>query len=160
MKDRGYVAKTEIDPESGLIFGEVVGLRDTITFQGMSVSEAVQAFRDSLDLYLKTCAEQGLEPERTYSGSIAVRTKPRVHRALVALAKARGQSLNDLVDQVLTRTVRRAGLATSAAASPAGSTKGPPSEGANAARARNVAGDQSTKAKTTSGKGTKLPPRR
>jgi predicted HicB family RNase H-like nuclease len=118
MKYKGYVAKTEIDTESGLIFGEVIGLRDVVTFQGMSVAEAVRALQESVDLYLRTCAEQGLEPERPYSGSIVVRTKPRIHRALVALAKARGQSLNELVDQVLTRTVRRAGLEP-AAASPA-----------------------------------------
>jgi predicted HicB family RNase H-like nuclease len=115
MKYKGYLAKTEIDTESGLIFGEVIGPRDMITFQGKSVAEAVRAFQESVELYLQTCAEQGLEPERPYSGSIVVRTKPRVHRALVALAKARGQSLNELVDQVLTRTVHRAGLEAAAA---------------------------------------------
>jgi predicted HicB family RNase H-like nuclease len=118
MKYRGYVARTEIDTESDLIFGEVVGLRDMITFQGQSVAEAVDAFRESVELYLRTCAEQGLEPERPYSGSIAVRTTPRVHRALVALAKARGQSLNELVARVLTRAVRHAGLETSASPGP------------------------------------------
>jgi predicted HicB family RNase H-like nuclease len=118
MKYRGYVARTEIDTESGLIFGEVVGLRDMITFQGRSVAETVAAFRESVELYLRTCAEQGLEPERPYSGSIAVRTTPRVHRALVALAKARGQSLNELVDRVLTRVVRRVDLGAAAAPGP------------------------------------------
>ena len=110
MKYKNYVAVTEIDAESGLIFGEVAGLRDVITFQGKSVAEAVQAFQESVELYLKTCAEQGLKPERSYSGSIVVRAKPQVHRGLVALAKARRQSLNTLLNRELTRLVRRAGL--------------------------------------------------
>jgi predicted HicB family RNase H-like nuclease len=110
MNYKGYGARTEIDTESGLIFGEVVGLRDTITFQGHSVAEAVQAFRESVDLYLETCAARGLEPDRAYSGSIVVRTRPRTHRALVAWAQARGQSLNELVNRVLIRAVRRAGV--------------------------------------------------
>ena len=110
MKYKGYVAATEVDPDSGLIFGEVIGLSDVVTFQGRSVPEAIQAFHESVDLYLRTCDEQGLEPQRRYSGSIAVRTKPKVHGALVALARSRGLSLNELVDRVLTRHARRAGM--------------------------------------------------
>ena len=39
MTYQGYAARTEVDPESGLIFGEVTGLRDVVyplTGQGSS----------------------------------------------------------------------------------------------------------------------------
>ena len=59
---KGFVADNEIDAESGLIFGEVVGSRDMITFQGETVEAAVLAFRESIVLYLETCLEHGIIP--------------------------------------------------------------------------------------------------
>jgi predicted HicB family RNase H-like nuclease len=106
MKYKGYLAKADVDPDSSLIFGEVIGVRDTITFQGYTVPEAVRAFHESVDLYLQTCAEQGLVPDKTYSGAIAVRTTPKTHRSLVEIAESRGQSLNQLVGQILKHYIR------------------------------------------------------
>ena len=111
MTYKGDLAAIEVVADSGLIFGEALGPSDVVTFQGPSVPEAVRAFHESVDLYLQTCDEQGLEPQRRDSRSIAVRTKPKVLGALAALARARGLSLNELVDRVLTRHVQRAGLA-------------------------------------------------
>lgn len=105
LKYKGYVAKTEIDVDSNLIFGEVIGSRDMVTFQGETVAEAVRAFHESVDLYLDICREHGLVPDRPYSGSIVVRTRPQVHRALMELAGSTGRSLNQVVDEVLTRAV-------------------------------------------------------
>lgn len=105
---RGYISRMEVDAEAGLIHGEVVGLRDVITFQGETPAEAVQAFRESIDDYLDYCAEIGREPEKSYSGKVLVRTKPEVHRALTALAAAQKVSVNKLASSVLTRyTMRR-----------------------------------------------------
>ncbi len=102
MDYKGYVASTEIDVEDNLIFGEVIGLRDTITFQGRTVEEAVRAFHESVDLYLLTCQEQGLEPDRPRSVSMTIRIDHQVHLALLDLAAKQGQSLDQLVDRVLT----------------------------------------------------------
>lgn len=108
MKYKGYVARTEVDAESGLIFGEVIGTTDMLTFEGASVADALRAFRESVDLYLKVCAKQGRPPDKPYSGSILVRTKPALHRKLVELAGSRGLSLNEYVERSLMSRVRRA----------------------------------------------------
>jgi predicted HicB family RNase H-like nuclease len=108
MKYKGYVARTEVDAESGLIFGEVIGTSDMLTFEGASVAEALRTFRESVDLYLKVCAKQGRAPDRPYSGSILVRTRPSLHRKLVELAGGQGLSLNEYVERSLKSRVRRA----------------------------------------------------
>ena len=61
---KGYTGVCEIDVEAGVIFGRVTGLKDVITFQGETVAAAIQAFRDSVDVYLAFCAERGEEPEK------------------------------------------------------------------------------------------------
>lgn len=58
---KGYVATAELDPETGLFFGEVAGIDDVVTFQGRTDGEVRRAFEESVDLYLKTRGEQGLD---------------------------------------------------------------------------------------------------
>jgi predicted HicB family RNase H-like nuclease len=108
MEYKGYVGRSEVNEEAGLIFGEVIGLRDVITYQGKTTEEARRSFEESIDLYLETCAEEGIDPDKPYSGNLLIRTKAPIHRALVALAKTRGQSLNTLIDSILSKAVRKA----------------------------------------------------
>lgn len=61
---KGYTGVPELDLEAGILFGRVIGLRDGITFQGETVPEAIQAFRDSVDDYLEFCAQRGEKPEK------------------------------------------------------------------------------------------------
>lgn len=63
MEHKGYRGVVSRDGEAGVVFGEVVGVRDVITFEGASVVEARDAFRESVDGYLAFCAERGREPD-------------------------------------------------------------------------------------------------
>ena len=63
MKYKGYVGNVVYDDEAKIFHGEVIGLKDIITFQGKSVSELEQAFMDSIDDYLEWCQEQGEQKE-------------------------------------------------------------------------------------------------
>jgi predicted HicB family RNase H-like nuclease len=64
MKYRGYTAVVELDEDTGMLFGRVIGLRDVITFQGASVPEVIEAFHDSVDVYLEFCAARRESPEK------------------------------------------------------------------------------------------------
>ncbi len=57
LQYKGYTGHVEFDDEAGLFHGEVIDLRDVVTFQGTSVEELEQAFRGSVDDYLKFCEE-------------------------------------------------------------------------------------------------------
>ncbi|MEB3885880.1 hypothetical protein [Lyngbya sp. CCY1209] len=54
---QGYTAQIEVDTDRQILFGYVLDIKDTITFQGKTVEEANQAFRDSVDDYLEFCDE-------------------------------------------------------------------------------------------------------
>jgi len=71
----------------GILHGEVIDTRDVITFQGKSVDELRQAFRDSVDEYLKVCAERNREPDKSFSGRVVLRMEPDFHRAAVTAAQ-------------------------------------------------------------------------
>ena len=67
MTYKGYTGVAEIDAEAGVIHGRVVGLRDVITFEGMTPAEVIRAFRESVDDHLDFCAELGQAPEKPLS---------------------------------------------------------------------------------------------
>ena len=64
MEYEGYFAKVEFDDDASIFHGEVINLRDVITFEGEIVNELKESFRDSVDDYLAFCAECGEEPEK------------------------------------------------------------------------------------------------
>ena len=101
MKHKGYIGKVEYDDEAGIFHGEVINLRDVITFQGDSVEELRQAFRDSVEDYLEFCAERNEEPEKPFSGKFIVRIPPELHRKIYTRAKIADTSLNSWVGEVL-----------------------------------------------------------
>lgn len=123
MKYKGYTGVLEVDEEAGILFGDVIGLRDVITFQGESVEAARTSFHESIDFYLEICAKQDKPPEKPFSGRFLVRITPALHRVLVAEASNRSVSLNTLVDRTLieafpetaTASVEPAGQAKAAA---------------------------------------------
>ena len=68
MSYKGYEALVSYDEDAELFHGEVINLRDVITFQGRSVDELKKALEDSVEDYLAFCAERGEAPEKPYSG--------------------------------------------------------------------------------------------
>ncbi len=105
MTYKGYEALVQYDEDAELFHGEIMNLRDVITFQGSSVKELKKAFADSVEDYLAFCKERGEEPEKPYSGQFVIRVEPSMHKALVVAAKRAGMSLNRWVAATLERTV-------------------------------------------------------
>ena len=107
MNYKGYIGQVEYGDEAGLFHGEVINLRDVITFAGETVQELRQAFQDSVEDYLAFCAERGEEPEKPFSGTFTVRIPPELHRAIAVQARLSNQSLNSWLGEMLATTVRQ-----------------------------------------------------
>ena len=101
IEHKGYIGLVEFDNEAGIFHGEVINLRDVITFQGESVTELRQAFIDSVEDYLAFCAERGENPEKPFSGKFVIRIDPGLHRKLYQYAKQANLSINRFVQEIL-----------------------------------------------------------
>ena len=86
MNYKGYVGVVEYDDEAKIFSGEVINTRTVITFQGTTVDELENEFHASVDDYLEWCKEDGIEPEKPYSGKFNVRISPLFH-SQIAVAK-------------------------------------------------------------------------
>ncbi len=101
LKYKGYTGHVEFDDESGIFHGEVLDLRDVITFQGKTVEEIEKAFRDSIDDYLEFCKERNEKADKPFSGRLMVRLPPRLHRKVFITARQEGKRLNQWIAEKL-----------------------------------------------------------
>ena len=109
MKYKGYHGQVNYDEEAKLFHGVVAGLRDVVTFQGTSVEELEQAFKDSIDEYLDFCKELGRAPEKPFSGNLILRLSPKIHERAAYEAKCNGLSLNAWIKQGIQQLITDSG---------------------------------------------------
>ncbi len=107
LKYKGYLAKVQYDDEAKLLHGEVIGIRDVVTFQADSASAIPKAFRESVDDYLEFCRSRGEKPNKPASGKFVVRIDPELHRKLSMLAESEDKSLNAIVEEFLADEAER-----------------------------------------------------
>lgn len=105
LEYKGYIGVIEYDDEAGIFHGEVVNLRDVITFQGSCVEDLKESLKDSVEDYLDFCMQRGEEPEKPFSGRLLLRIEPELHREIYISAKREGKSINQLVNDALKKVV-------------------------------------------------------
>lgn len=104
---KGYTPTIWFETDDRLFHGLVEGIRDTVHFSGASVDELETEFQASVNAYLEMCAEDGVSPEKPYSGKLAFRTTPEHHRMITEAAAASARSINQWMDDVLEDAARR-----------------------------------------------------
>ncbi|NQZ12441.1 MAG: type II toxin-antitoxin system HicB family antitoxin [Algicola sp.] len=98
---KGYTAKVEFDTEDNILFGNLIGIRDTVGFHGESVSELKTAFYEAVDFYLESCEKADRKPNKPFSGKFMVRVDSSLHAEIAAAAIHEGKSLNKWVSDTL-----------------------------------------------------------
>ncbi len=104
MQYKGYLARVNFDEEANIFHGEVINIRDVITFQGKSVEEIKNAFQDSVEDYLEFCEQRNEEPEKPFSGRFTIRLSPEQHRKVVLAAEKAGKQVDSWVADTLIRS--------------------------------------------------------
>ncbi|MCL4492588.1 MAG: type II toxin-antitoxin system HicB family antitoxin [Nitrospirae bacterium] len=105
MEYKGYTAKVEFDDKAEIFHGEVIGIKDVVTFQGRTAKELKKAFRESVDDYLAFCKERGESPDKPFTGKFVVRLSPELHRKIYLSAKFSNESINAWLNEKLSRAV-------------------------------------------------------
>lgn len=101
MEYKGYLGDVTFDSDAHIFHGEVLNTRDVITFQGKTVDELELAFQESIDDYLEWCLEDGVEPEKPYSGKFNLRISPELHKEIAITAKKMKLSINKFVEKAV-----------------------------------------------------------
>jgi predicted HicB family RNase H-like nuclease len=106
LEHKGYLGTVEFSPEDKVFFGKLFGINDIVTFEGESVKELEQAFRDAVEEYIQTCKDLNKPPEKPYSGSFNVRVSPELHKKAAFLARKKNLTLNNFINIALDYIVK------------------------------------------------------
>ena len=63
IKYKGYTGSVEWSEDDDCFFGQVMGIRSCVLYEGSTVAELVEDFHGAVDDYLEICRAYGDEPE-------------------------------------------------------------------------------------------------
>ena len=105
MTYKGYIGSVAFSEKDNVFFGKIEGINGLVNFEGESVKELTNAFHEAVEDYIAYCKDEGIEPDKSYSGSLNVRLSPTIHRQIAILAKQAGLSLNAYIKDALEKKV-------------------------------------------------------
>ena len=105
MTYKGYIGSVAFSEKDNVFFGKIEGINGLVNFEGESVKELTNAFHEAVEDYIAYCKDEGIEPDKSYSGSLNVRLSPTIHRRIAILAKKAGLSLNAYIKDTLEKKV-------------------------------------------------------
>lgn len=94
---KNYCGSIEFSLEDDCLHGQLLFVRDLVTYEAAQLGELKTAFENAVDYYLEKCAREAIEPDKPFKGSFNVRLSPDLHRATAMEAARVGTSLNDFV---------------------------------------------------------------
>jgi predicted HicB family RNase H-like nuclease len=106
---KGYAAAIEFDDSVGRLHGRVVnsGPYPIATFEATDVNGILAEFEKSIDEYLLSCDEDGVEPKKPFSGKLNLRLGSELHQRAALSAEDSGVSLNRWITDTLEQNVLR-----------------------------------------------------
>ena len=106
LKYKGYIGSVAYSEPDKVFFGKLEGIDSLVNYEGESVKELTDAFREAVDDYLIFCEEHNCKPEKSYTGTFNVRIAPATHRDIANLAAEAGISINAFVKRALCDAVK------------------------------------------------------
>jgi len=103
---KGYLGTVAYSEGDDVFFGKVEGINGLVNFEGSSVGELKTAFHEAVDDYLLYCKENGLNPDKSYSGSLNIRISPDIHCKIAMIAKKTGASINAVIKNALEKEIK------------------------------------------------------
>ena len=108
MTYKGYLGSVNYSDKDQVFFGKIEGINGLVNFEGESVKELTAAFHEAVDDYLAYCEDEGIEPDKSYTGVLNVRLTPAIHRQIAMLALQAGLSINAYIKEALEEKVEEA----------------------------------------------------
>ena len=108
MTYKGYLGSVAFSEKDNVFFGKIEGINRLVDFEGESVQELTTAFHEAVDDYLAYCEDEGIEPDKSYTGVLNVRLTPAIYRQVAMLARQAGLTLNAYIKETLEEKVEEA----------------------------------------------------
>lgn len=102
LKHKGFIGSIEYSELDNILFGKVLGLnRVLISYEGKDVDDLKRDFIDGIEHYLSVCEEDGIKPQKSYTGAFNVRIPSDMHGQAGLKSQELGINLNAFVKSAM-----------------------------------------------------------
>ncbi len=106
LEYKGFKAKVEFSADDDVFFGRLIGIRDIVTFEGQTVDQLKESFKEAVDFHIEVCEKTGEKLKKPYSGKVFLRLPSELHARIAETAEASGKSINEWGKDVLEKAVK------------------------------------------------------
>lgn len=103
LKYKDFIGTVNFSAEDGVFYGKIEGIKSMVSFEGETVQDLEQDFKDAVNQYIDYCERHNITPKKSYSGKISIKITPTEHSLIVAAAKTRGMSVNTFVKNAINK---------------------------------------------------------
>lgn len=101
LRHNDFIGSVHFNAEDAVFYGKILGVEDLVTFEGQSVEELKNSFKEAVEDYIDLCRQTGKAVSKSYKGSFNIRIPSDLHRKAIQKATLQGISLNQLVQKAL-----------------------------------------------------------
>ena len=98
---KGFLGSVTFSAEDNILHGKIECIEDLILFEGGSVIEIKNAFKEAVEDYIQICKQTNKPLMKRFKGAINVRVTPDLHQKIAKLAATKGISLSLLVQKAI-----------------------------------------------------------
>jgi predicted HicB family RNase H-like nuclease len=98
---KGFLGSVTFSAKDDILYGKIECIEDLILFEGGSVSEIKNAFKEAVEDYIEKCKQTNKPLKKSFKGSFNLRVTPDLHQKAAKLATMKGISLNQLVQKAI-----------------------------------------------------------
>ena len=104
LEYKGYYGSIDYSKDNKCLYGKVLGMtKDCILYEGNTVEELENDFRNGIDSYLEGCLELGIKPRKGYNGVLNIRIPSDIHSRIAIIAEKSGTSINAFIRDSIER---------------------------------------------------------
>jgi predicted HicB family RNase H-like nuclease len=103
LRYKNYIGSVFFSEEDGVFHGKVIGISDSISFEGDSVKGLTEDFHNAIDEYLEFCTDVGKEPEISMH---SVTISPEIFNLAMIYASLKGLPMNEFIEEILESNIR------------------------------------------------------
>ena len=107
LEYKGYIGEVVYDDEAEVLHARVInsGPYPIANAEATDAEGIKREFRISIDVYLASCKELGIEPVRPFSGNLRLRLGSELHQQAAVAAMRERVSLNAWIKQAVEKKV-------------------------------------------------------
>lgn len=62
LRYKGYRGTVEFSESDNCLYGQIIGIKGAVMFEGQSIEELKEDFHTTVDSYIEACKEWGITP--------------------------------------------------------------------------------------------------